>query len=209
MDKIFYCPSCKTVPVTRKLGSGKTPRCAICKIAARDSKHYDKNGVRYGTPGRVIIRTCKYCFTEYERRKRGEPVEAACEKCLSVHKKIKADNHKAMIPFFPYAQPERRFVKRLERKLEKSGLAPDWYDKQPKVCGICATDNPGRKGRWHIDHDHRCCPSPKRGAIVGCSKCIRGLLCIRCNMALGLLKDSPEILRAAIRWLEKKPVKLF
>lgn len=39
--------------------------------------------------------------------------------------------------------------------------------------------------------------------------CIRGLLCIRCNMALGLLKDSPTILRAAIRWLEKKPIRLF
>jgi hypothetical protein len=31
---------------------------------------------------------------------------------------------------------------------------------------------------------------------------IRGLLCGKCNRALGLLKDNPEIITQAIKWLK-------
>jgi hypothetical protein len=49
-----------------------------------------------------------------------------------------------------------------------------------------------------VDHDHTCCSGE-----ITCGKCVRGLLCVRCNTVLGLLRDDPEILRAAIAYLEK------
>jgi hypothetical protein len=49
-----------------------------------------------------------------------------------------------------------------------------------------------------IDHDHACCPGR-----ISCGKCIRGLLCNRCNRALGLLGDSIELLKKMIAYLEQ------
>lgn len=41
----------------------------------------------------------------------------------------------------------------------------------------------------HIDHNHSCCPGQKT-----CGKCIRGILCFRCNTVLGLLENEPHLL---------------
>lgn len=53
-------------------------------------------------------------------------------------------------------------------------------------CAICKTQ-PVR--RLHIDHCHN-------------SKRFRGLLCGRCNTGLGQFLDNPDILRAAVEYLE-------
>lgn len=56
-------------------------------------------------------------------------------------------------------------------------------------CGICRRPEPnGRHNRWCVDHDH------KTGRK-------RGLLCINCNSAIGLLNDDPALLLAAIEYL--------
>lgn len=54
-------------------------------------------------------------------------------------------------------------------------------DAQGGVCAICGTSEAGGKGRFHVDHDHACCPGRK-----SCGVCIRGLLCSRCNQKLGV-----------------------
>ena len=51
-------------------------------------------------------------------------------------------------------------------------------------------------GSTHVDHDHACCPGK-----YTCGKCVRGLLCTRCNMMLGFAKDNPEILEAGAAYL--------
>jgi len=61
---------------------------------------------------------------------------------------------------------------------------------QHAVCAICETDNWGRKGP-QVDHDH------KTGAV-------RGVLCTRCNTALGHMQDDPARLRAAADYLETR-----
>jgi 16S rRNA C967 or C1407 C5-methylase (RsmB/RsmF family) len=47
-----------------------------------------------------------------------------------------------------------------------------------------------------IDHDHGCC-----SGTGSCGRCVRGLLCNRCNLMLGFANDQPEILRAALEYL--------
>jgi hypothetical protein len=43
-------------------------------------------------------------------------------------------------------------------------------------------------------------------ACADCGKCIRGLLCVNCNLALGQLKDDPALLRKAADYLEANRV---
>lgn len=87
----------------------------------------------------------------------------------------------------------------------KYGIEPEQYDAilaaQGGGCAICSTDSPGGSGGWHTDHDHACCPGQK-----SCGKCIRGLLCVNCNLALGQLKDDPALLRKAADYLEANRV---
>lgn len=50
-------------------------------------------------------------------------------------------------------------------------------------CEICGAPPPSV-----LDHDHE-------------QKVLRGVLCGRCNVAIGLFKDDPELLKAAIAYL--------
>lgn len=59
-------------------------------------------------------------------------------------------------------------------------------------CQIC-----GNQGDIHIDHDHSCCEGE-----FSCGECVRGPLCDKCNVGIGSLRDSPDIMRAAIKYLE-------
>jgi hypothetical protein len=56
--------------------------------------------------------------------------------------------------------------------------------KQGNRCALCAEGDPG-----HLDHDH------VNGSV-------RALLCQRCNFALGLLRDDPDLMRAAADYIE-------
>lgn len=59
---------------------------------------------------------------------------------------------------------------------------------QNSSCGICGGKDSAK--RLAVDHDH------ETGKI-------RGLLCSKCNRALGYLNDDKELLRKAISYLEK------
>jgi hypothetical protein len=80
-----------------------------------------------------------------------------------------------------------------KRNLARYGITEDRYEEmfnaQNGVCAICKGIN--RSGRrLSIDHDH------KTGEV-------RGLLCSQCNSAIGLARESLDILRKAVIYLEK------
>jgi hypothetical protein len=65
---------------------------------------------------------------------------------------------------------------------------------QGNACGMCR--KPFGDQRVSIDHDHACCPAAPRGQPGCCGKCVRGLLCFRCNTALGYIEMYGEMARA-------------
>jgi Recombination endonuclease VII len=69
-------------------------------------------------------------------------------------------------------------------------------------CAICMTDV-SKVALLCIDHDHSCCPQKARS----CGKCIRGLLCSKCNKGIGLFDDDIKSLRSAIKYLESTKVR--
>lgn len=61
------------------------------------------------------------------------------------------------------------------------------------ICGnMFFTDK--KSNAPHIDHDHKCCNSER-----SCGKCVRGLLCFRCNSVLGFLENEPRLLPEYLR----------
>jgi len=199
---ISICPKCKINPSERRFeGRGKTPYCKKCRAKNPDPGHFDKNLVRYGTPGRKLIRTCTYCRKKYERHRRDTGSVPVCKGCLSKHKYLVAIGYKEKKKNSPCTRKEHQLIVRLHQKLRSAGLPLDYIERKGKRCGICGTRKPGGKGRWHIDHDHKCCHGT--GRHVGCKKCVRGILCYHCNTGLGHFKNDPKRLRAAAVWVEK------
>lgn len=76
----------------------------------------------------------------------------------------------------------------------KFGLTLEDYDlmlnAQAGVCAICETDDTSPWGVFCVDHCH------ETGRV-------RGLLCHRCNVAIGQARDDPILLRRAADYLER------
>src|SRR6185312_6744612 len=89
------------------------------------------------------------------------------------------------------------FVERIKRYGLSLKQYVDILAGQNDSCAICS-----RKFltevKEHIDHDHGCCSGQK-----SCGRCVRGILCPRCNYLLGCVDDSPEILTNAVRYLQQ------
>lgn len=80
-------------------------------------------------------------------------------------------------------------------RLSKYGITRNEWEQmfaaQDNMCAICKTQDPGlgANGQWNTDHDHQ-------------TGKVRGILCWTCNTALGKFKDSTDILRSALAYLE-------
>lgn len=91
---------------------------------------------------------------------------------------------------------EVKLLYKNQRFTKKYSITLDDYkqilEKQNGVCGVCKQSEPS--GRMlAVDHDH------ETGKV-------RGLLCTRCNILLGYCKDDINILKNAIKYLQKYDV---
>lgn len=83
------------------------------------------------------------------------------------------------------------------------GIAEDMLLGQGGKCAICTrtiliVSRASRVDSVHVDHDHSCCPGNQ-----SCGRCVRGLLCGRCNLALGLLRDDADLADSAAKYLRQ------
>lgn len=95
-------------------------------------------------------------------------------------------------------RPEFFKAREFTREMKKYGTTVEWYrDKlieQLGTCTLCHHLNHTGRGlnRLTVDHDHVCCDLHTKS----CGKCLRGLLCERCNLRLSyleqLFKDFPQ-----------------
>lgn len=108
-----------------------------------------------------------------------------CQVCRKARRKITRQQNKV-------SNRPREREKERRYKLAKFGLSPEMFEvlvvEQGGLCSICC-GGPTSLGLC-IDHNHK-------------SGRMRGLLCGPCNSAIGLLKDSPEIVEAAAKYLRQ------
>jgi len=144
----------------------------------------------------------------YARMSSGDGLQARCKICISVDQRRRrvsnGDNIRATARACHALNPDKARAEGLKSKFGVT-LAnyQEMFDHQNGLCAVCEqpeTTMLGGKIKWlAVDHDHECCPSRK-----SCGKCVRRLLCGKCNVGLGNFNDNPALLRAAALYLEMR-----
>lgn len=149
------------------------------------------------------MKTCKDCslekpLSDFYQARNGRPI-ARCKSCSSIYQKEWRKRNPERSDREKKRNIERAKLPKNKkvRNARRHGLSIQQYDemlvKQAHRCAACkqvlSLDR-----RTQLDHDHSCC-----NKLPSCGKCVRGILCQRCNMILGLVKDDP--VRLAALWI--------
>lgn len=146
------------------------------------------------------MKTCSGCnltksLEDFSLRKSSsDGLQSKCKVCCAKYRK---DNREQIKNYLQskreqnrehYRELDRRYSRK--KTLKKYGLTEEQYGQmvgnQEGKCLICfrvPTDN------LVVDHCHE-------------TGIVRGLLCRKCNAAIGALDDSPDLLKRAITYLE-------
>lgn len=167
-----YCPECRPEQTCTFPGCCEPAR----ELGACNTHRQHKR--KYGDViGRVI--DCIHCRQEFR------PL-------------LTNSGAKGVVLFCPECRRDQ--IPELWNSLKRFGVTPTFYfamlERQAHGCAICGTKAPGGQGRFHVDHDHSC-----RQRQGSCRQCVRGLLCNWCNLGIGQLRDSAEIIARAARYL--------
>jgi hypothetical protein len=168
------------------------------------------------------MKTCSKCGAKYQAtaeyfypdKRHKDKLQSACKKCCCADKKGYYQTEKGKVVHkragkkYQQSTKGKNYHKKYERtdkgkrlkmkgRLKRNfGLTIEQYDKlfeaQNGVCAICNGINPDGR-RLAVDHDH------KTGKI-------RALLCLRCNVILGMVKENKERILGFILYLEKHDV---
>jgi hypothetical protein len=142
----------------------------------------------------LTSKTCARCgetkpTTEFYRQKGGLlGLGSRCRQCESARGKARYAAHTPTEEYLRHRENNR-----LKRNF---GITLEDYEAMAEMqehrCQICGVRDSGRAGaeKFAVDHCHK-------------TMKIRGLLCSRCNQALGLFGDNPNVLRKAAAYLER------
>lgn len=123
--------------------------------------------------------------TEYAKSSaKRNGLQSYCRACATTRRKDSA-------PTKYNAELDRWRQMKYKYGLTQEGFLSLW-DSQGGCCAVCASQLSRTEKRGvNVDHNH------ETGEV-------RGLLCETCNTGLGLLKDSVDVLEAAITYLKTK-----
>lgn len=137
-------------------------------------------------PPEKVAKVCTRCQVEksvddfYRNRQQRDGHSSWCAECEKAYQRDRSQ--------IASIREARKPVSRRQR-LKRYGLTPDAYEmlllKQDSICAICMDE---RAETLAVDHNH----------ITGEN---RGLLCGRCNKAIGLLEDDASYVYRAFRYL--------
>ena len=117
-----------------------------------------------------------------------------CKMCIKKEARDYSVKNKARTLAVAKANYNRSHLAKRIRQLERAGVDREelirFLRKAKTVCEICGTHQSDLPVRLSIDHCH-------------VTFKVRGMLCGKCNQALGLLRDSVFLLRKAIRYLNR------
>lgn len=181
---------------------GRTSACKACEFIPAAPRSLPR------TDGLLICSKCKVpkANTEFYKATRNKSGRACwCKPCSA--KYFKGLYYKDPEKYRVYSRdrnraltPEKRALKNARARPRKKGyhLKYDYgltlaawaalLEGQGGVCAICKKVPAGGKG-FCVDHDHS-------------SKKIRGLLCMQCNVAVGMLKESVATAQSLIDYLK-------
>ncbi len=147
-----------------------------------------------------MVRQCAKCGSSMERREDYSRPRWQCQNCDRERSKATPRDVKAARNRKSYQKtgkkiPSVHYRKRID--MTQYGLTEDQAVEIRKIdkCQSCGEPQVGRL--LSIDHDHSCCPGKN-----SCGRCIRGVLCAGCNLALGLLKDDPKRVESLLIYLK-------
>lgn len=139
-----------------------------------------------------LFSKCKPCMLEEQRIYRNANKEKVSAKAKAWREK-NPERNRENCRKAEQRNKEKRRAQRLKRYYGISFAEyQDLIEQQKGLCKICGRDPLKvflRSSSYCVDHDH------ETGKV-------RGILCGKCNAALGMLQDSPEILRKAAEYIE-------
>lgn len=151
--------------------------CPKCSLSKPLSDFHKSSASPSGYQGR-----CKDCVSAYGKA-RYESIKPALQpnECNLCRRVLTSNDFRAH-------QRTCKSCYRLKTQSTKYNIDPSTL---PKSCQLC-----GSVERLCIDHDHSCCAGAR-----SCGKCVRGVLCHKCNAGLGQFNDDPELMYRAIQYL--------
>lgn len=133
----------------------------------------------------------KKTLSDFHRQSRSGGWRSECKQCRArIAKTWRQDNPDKIRGYNSIAKESGKYRDWRLRKCY--GLTLAEFEQLERIqggrCAICGLIP---QGCLNVDHDHD-------------TDEVRGLLCAPCNMAIGLLRDNPEIIKAAAEYLERR-----
>lgn len=186
------------------------------KVTDSRSQTYAERPCRFcNKPAYCKVYCSRECFKAgrlQEVRDRKQPTERACVICQTLYlsnfsrkrtcgnadcSKQYKEQYRKSLPPLKEVDPERYERNRLQHKLNGYGISLAEYEiliaENGYNCAICKGRGKSKES-LHIDHNHN-------------TGKVRGLLCKRCNTALGYFDDNPDSLNSAAEYLRQRGTK--